>query len=269
MVPPDDYVLPDAVMEVMQDYMTKNYKINARIFSGFVDPGKFGLTMRLTHRSNLAYIGTRDMLHKRCVKFICCTAGFTMEYKWKYFVIKADSIFVFDPRTMLWGEFVEQMDQSMTGVKPEHECCLCMKMEDLVKCPQCTTRYCRECISGKCMQCFVCKVDIINNPVTKRMMVRSVNRISMNLGCLFKVLNLRFGMPTMHLLRQCEGSELAQLLLETSTDEKFAKYFDAKRYFTTAMMNVVYFGVSEQVLEAAAKTEIPPHVLEALGNLDV
>ena len=266
-VPPEDYVMPECVMEVMKDYIENNYDFKVRIFSGNVDQVKFGLTMALTPRSKIAYIGTRKQLHPKCVQFISDRAH--RRFWWQYFIRMKEGIYVFDPKTMLWGEFVEQMDQMMTGEKQQHECCICLEKEALMKCPQCTTRYCKKCISGQTINCFVCEAGIMHNAKTNHIMVQHANKITMNIGCLLKILHIKYNMPTLHMLRKCESEELTNLLVRLTTNQEFARYFDYNGYFTTVTMYVEHLGVSEEVMVAAATAEIPSDVLEALEKFKV
>ena len=265
-VPPDDYVMPETIMEVMQDHMKKyNYKVN--IFSGFVDPVRFGITLRIAPKHKIAYIGCRERLHEKCINYI--VEKHNRRYRWQYFIIMNDGIFVFDPKTMLWGEFVEQVDQMMTGERPEHECCICFDKTNLIKCPQCTTRYCKTCIAGKSMDCFVCSASISHDPKSNRVLVQYSNKVSMRMGCLFKILHIKFGMNTIHMIRDCQAEDLANLLVKLSTKDEYGTYFDAKRFWATVTAFVQHVGVSDEVIAAAIDTEIPDDVMDALNKMRI
>lgn len=265
-ITPDDYVTSETVMEVMAEHMKlfKAYKV--RIFPEFVHPAKFAVTLDITRKYKLAYIGCRELLHEKCVDFVGeCTQK---NYNWQFYIVMDGSIYVFDPKTMLWSEFVEQMDQMMTGECPEYECCICFEKTDLIKCPQCTTRYCKRCLFGKTIDCFVCAASIVHDSKKKRVLVKSSNKIGMRLGCLFKLLHVKYGMETMHLLREFTSKDLCRVFMDLLAKEEYDKYFQAHRFWHTVGMFMEHVGLSSQVVEDALKTsDVPDEVAEILKNM--
>lgn len=239
--------------------MHKEYKV--RIFSGQVDPAKLAVTLKLTSASKIAYIGCRDMLHERCMKFVAEHTH--REYKWQYLVLMKGSFFVMDPRTMLWGEFVEQMDQMMTGECPEFECCICFDKSNLIKCPQCTMRYCKKCMFGKSIDCYVCASKLWHDARKDQVLVEFTNHIGMRLGCLFKILHVKFGMETMHMLRRYTAKEITTVLIDLWTDEKYHKYFDADRYWNTFSLFMEHVGLSSRDIDSCLKN---PNTTEELAE---
>jgi hypothetical protein len=250
------YVLPTSCMDFLKYHIETNFKtesggkVQAHVLDTPTSTTKFQLCTKVGFSSqNHAYIGFRDYLSESSIHYINRVNKKGIE-TWNIFLMFSRRIYTFNWTKKMWGEFMENLDlfwnltkskdslKKKVQVKLEaRECVVCFGNKDLIKCLKCTSRYCFDCFTkDSIFDCFSCGLKMGYDHRHGKIRALSNHALDTQMGCFFKILEIKFGVDMQPLFTHWNSKQLAEILLELHAKqiEGVERYFDMNRYILTA-----------------------------------
>ena len=262
------YVSPHCCMEVIRHHIAEHHstiKVHVMIDTP-VSEQKFRTCVLTTQSTDKhMYIAPRDLLPASVINFINEKEGkqdhCSRKLSWTIFALYRSRQWVIDPSKLLWGDFMERLEHFVAPSTTTYqslnlECCVCFSDQYLVKCLKCTTRYCYDCFTKEAFHCYSCGLFMAYNEKKQKVLARVHQTVNANMGSLFKILEIKFGINTQHMFHEWCAKSLTLLLAniyakqqdqyaKTTKDQRqeedqqqdpIIKYFHMQRFIVTAQL---------------------------------